>query len=675
MRVLLSLLVVLGVVAVGPPAVVGRALVPASDLPWVLDGQVHALAVADGKLFVGGEFKQVAAPTGPLVAFTHAGQHDATFPAADLHSGVAVAIGDGQGGLYLGGSFKTLGGVACRSLAHISRGGTVDRGFCPRPDGPVASLALAGSRLYVGGEFNRIAGAERKRLAALDLRTGHATAFRLANPPFSIWQLEATPGAIYALGEATFLALDPGSGKRLAYAPNADVTVHGDSVAGFALAGSRVYAWGAFGRIGGKSCGGLAVVDARSGRAIGCRPRISVDSGVVSDGVLFVGGSFNSVDGKSRAGLAAFAADTGRLLPWKARGLPVGVETLTVADNVLYAAGPASAHSDAASVVAARSVRTGAAVRFSAPQFNGGVRTIAPLGEKVVVGGGFDSLGGTTHADLLAVDVASGRPLPWQAGIPDAAVSQLSVVGSTVYVAGFFDRAGGRARNDFAAFDARSGAILPWRPQLDYADGFVATADAVYTATREQLFALDPRTGALVQTLRMPDGTGALAASGDVVFDASSPNPKTSLVALETNPLRVAAKLGFTIPAAPYSQTLAAHGSSVYLGGAYTQLAGVKQRYLARLSYENGSFRVDAWRPRVPGPVLALSLGGDTVVAAGLTTDGARWYVALVDSASGKSTTLGYGPADDGFESVQAVALSGHVVYVGGTFGLQRFHS
>jgi hypothetical protein len=152
MRWLVSLLAVLAVAAVGPAGLGGRALAPASDLPWVLDGEVSALAVADGKLFVGGEFKRVSAPTGPLVALTRAGQRDATLPAADLHSGVAVAISDGQGGLYVGGSFTTLGGVACRSLSHIRRGATVDRGFCPRPEASPCSGIRAGagaSRMYV----------------------------------------------------------------------------------------------------------------------------------------------------------------------------------------------------------------------------------------------------------------------------------------------------------------------------------------------------------------------------------------------------------------------------------------------------------------------------------------------------------------------------------------------
>jgi hypothetical protein len=54
------------------------------------------------------------------------------------------------------------------NLAYIRRDGSVDRSFCPRPQGDVRALAMAGSRLYVSGWFERIAGAACYHVAALD---------------------------------------------------------------------------------------------------------------------------------------------------------------------------------------------------------------------------------------------------------------------------------------------------------------------------------------------------------------------------------------------------------------------------------------------------------------------------------------------------------------------------
>ena len=649
------------------------------EFPWVLDGGVEALAVAGGKLFVGGDFSHVAPPTGPIVAFMRAGKRDESFPAADLDAEVTVAIPDEQGGLYVGGSFKTLGGVTCRALAHIRRGGAVDRGFCPRPDGVVYTLALSGARLYVGGDFKRVAGVARENLAALDLSTGKATAFRLADPPLDVWQLAATPDSVYVLGaRATFIALDPATGKVLPFNPDPDTDSHGSSVMGFALAGSRVYAWGYFGRIGGQPRNGIAAVDAVTGQALDWQPEIWPSAGVVSNGVLYLTGMFDHVDGEARAGLAAFAADSGRLLPWKpVRGLPESVGALSVGGGTIYVAGRMSEDSPTR-VIVARSVRNGAKVRFAAPPHNGPIATIAVTPERVVVGGGFRSLGGTTQAGLLALDPASGQPLPWRAGmIPgNSFVKNLAVIGSTVYVAGFFGRAGGQKRTDFAAFDAHSGALLPWDPPLRwYLEGLAANSRGVYTAVGDvgRLGKLDLRSGAVRQTFAgFPEDIGTLAASDDLVFDAGWSGEDVEIVALEPNPLRLAARLSFAIRAEVVSQVLAADGRSVYVGGAYTHLRSVQQRYLARLRLERGTLRVDAWRPRVPGPVKALSVTGNDVVVAGITSDDSRWYVAVVDRTSGKARVVGYGGGSPGH---MAVAASGRYVYVGAEFGLRRFRS
>lgn len=679
MRGVVSTAAMLALVAVAVSGASARA--PARGLPWVVDGPVNALAVADGKLFVGGEFKSVAAPMGPLVAFTGAGTRDAAFPAADLNAEISTVIGDGAGGFYVGGDFASLGGLACARLAHVLHGGTVDRRFCPRADGPVRTLALAGSTLYVGGEFGRIAGAARRRLAALDLRTGHVTAFKVVDTPLSIWQVAVSPSAVYVLGGEAFVAFDPASGRKLPFAPRPDATIHGDSVAGFALAGTRIYAWGYFTRIGGKPRDGIAAVDATTGKALDWQPGIGASAGLVSDGVLYLGGCFRRVGAEPRLGLAAFSAADGKLLPWHAAAVPCAVDALTVSNGVLYAAGPRSIHDDVPSVVVARSLQSGAAVRSPVPQVNGTVATLAASADgRLVVGGHFPSLAGAPHPLLFSVDAASGRLLAWQSRMSGASVEQLGASGSTVYAAGFFDRAAGKPRNEFAAFDARTGALRAWRTPLGYVEGFAAAPGGVYTATNEngneRLFQLDERTGRTLHSVIVPGGTGALAASADAVFDANWDGDAISVTAIEVHPLRVAASLNFTQQGTgSVSQVLLASGRSVYLGGAFTHLPGLAQRYLARLTLHDGALTPDAWHPLLPGPVLAVAdAGRETLAAVGSTPDDSRGYVALVDRATGKVRRIWSDPGDE-LSGAKAIAVSGRTVYVGGAFGLLRFRA
>jgi hypothetical protein len=639
-----------------------------SELSWVLDGTVKALAVADGKLFVGGEFNKVAAATGPLVGFTRGGVRDPSFPAADVGGAVHVAVSDGAGGLYVGGSFKTLGGVACAGLAHVRRGGVVDPAFCPRPNGPVGALALSGGRLFVGGDFSRVGGVTRNGLAVLDVKTGRATGWvsSLGADTGGVGQITPTPTAVWVEERGDLVALDPKTGRRLPFDPNIVSSPHGDGVEGFAVSGERVYAWGLFDRIGGKQLWGVAVLDARTGKALPWTgPRAMWGTtGLLNGSVLYLAGDFTSVGGQPRGGVAAFDAPTGRLLPWKPTGPSLAATgPLDVWDGVLYGT--------TLQTVFGRSLRTGAPVPIPLPRFNGSIDAIAHTANRLVVGGDFRSLAGNSYPNLLAIDAASGRVLPWKSGIPDAAVDELSAVGSTVYVAGSFSQAGGQARNDSAAFDAHTGELLPWQPGVDYVSGFAASSKGVYTGIpgEETLYQLDPQSGALRQTVSITEYIGALAASDEVIFDANWPDD--SLLALQPAPLRVVARLVVPVNEAPYSLALAAEGRSVYLGGTYKRLAGGNQPYLARLRLDNNVLRIDPWRPRVPGPVYAVALAGNSVVVGGATADDRRFYIALVNRASGKTTVVGYWPASD--DLWFAVAASGTSVYAGGDFGLRRF--
>src|SRR5207302_2281034 len=63
-----------------------------------------------------------------------------------------------------------------KGLAAIDSHGQLSA-WNPNPDSYVDSLTVAGSTVYVGGEFSQIGGQQRTELAALDPTTGQATAW------------------------------------------------------------------------------------------------------------------------------------------------------------------------------------------------------------------------------------------------------------------------------------------------------------------------------------------------------------------------------------------------------------------------------------------------------------------------------------------------------------------
>jgi hypothetical protein len=142
-------------------------------LPWRCDadGLVSALAVSASanRLYVGGEFDLISGSSKPHLA------------AATLSDGALVIefsppTPDGrissfqldEGSLYIGGSFTGLGGLPPGNLAKLdSQGARLS--FDISVLGEVKALALAGSKLYLGGSFATVESQLRVGFAAIDI--------------------------------------------------------------------------------------------------------------------------------------------------------------------------------------------------------------------------------------------------------------------------------------------------------------------------------------------------------------------------------------------------------------------------------------------------------------------------------------------------------------------------
>jgi hypothetical protein len=110
---------------------------------------------------------------------------------------------------------------------------------------------------------------------------------------------------------------------------------------------------------------------------------------------------------------------------------------------------------------------------------------------------------------------------------------------------------------------------------------------------------------------------------------------------------------------------LVLHGSTVYVGGRFTQVGGQTRNYIAAIDAATGA--VTSWNPNADGEVHTLRVIGSTVYAAGeFTSIGgqARSRIAALDANTGLATT--WDPSADGI--VVALELSGSTVYVGGSF-------
>jgi hypothetical protein len=204
--------------------------------------------------------------------------------------------------LYVGGDFDGAGPplARMRTLARLSADGSLDTSWRPRvsgcpPASCIAGIVASGRSVYVGGRFTAVGGRSRAGLAAIDARTGRATA----------WDPEADAAATPV-----------------------------------AVAGGAVYLTGDFSSAGGRKRRHLAAVDATSGRATAWSPRPDgpVSTVAPAGSLVYVGGAFTHVGGQPRGGLAALSAADGAATSWSPALPARPTRTMAVTPHGIFAA-------------------------------------------------------------------------------------------------------------------------------------------------------------------------------------------------------------------------------------------------------------------------------------------------------------------------------------------------
>jgi hypothetical protein len=624
-------------------------------------GNVTGITRAGNTIYVSGAFREVGPNTGggiPVDRRTGV----ASLPFPRVAGNVGCAVPDGLGGWIIGGSFGAVGGLKQARLARILGDGSVAE-WGPQPDGEVRVLVLHGSRLFVGGDFTRIGGLSRNRLAVVDIATGQV----------SPWN------------------------------PNADGRVYT-----LLLGDSTAYVGGDFGTVGGEVRRSLAELSLLDGRATAWNPDIglgltpgSVRVVARVDSTLFVGGAFSTVGTAYRRNLAAVEIRTGVATAWQAHvtGYPDNrydpdpyVSVLVPAGGRLYAAGHfAFIAGEPRGALAELDVATGIPTPWDPQQgprlesYSPYVTAFALTDSSAFIAGSFQMIGGRERYYTAEVRRSDGSATDWDPR-PNGAPDALATDGDRVYLGGHFTSAGGwQTRINLAAFDATTGELKPWNPNPNglIVYDVVAVGDRVYAGghfsmiggqVRWGLAALDTITGAAFEwdypvnepVTRLRLGGNRLYAGG--YFTTVGDIERRHIASFD---LWTGEVTDWNPGTSTEVSDVAVDGDTVFIAGPFWSVGGVPRRYLAAVDTVLGG--VLDWAPQLDTWVNAIDVHDGRVYAAGAfrTVGGKpRRVLAAIDSETGEvlDWTADAYLSSDNLLRAFSIAAVGDTVYAGGNF-------
>lgn len=449
------------------------------------------------------------------------------------NSAPAETIAVGSGGVFVGGTFQSLGAPVIRGLAVLNSATGDAAPFDSKvAGGAVRAITVSQDKqtLYLAGDFSSVRGEVRYGLAALNTADNSLKSWAPVTDRGTfdeVWFVQEYGGIVYVNGYFTkplglnlqtrddFAAIDQ-SGNVIGWTP---ATTDPYDVLDFVIHDGVLYISG---RLRGAQNKSVAAYDLKNSGAPlalgqsfeGSRPhslvvhnsgvyvadgsdlfRLEADgSGVkvhsyssligalgVSSGGLFV--ASNDLGGPQRNGMAIVNFDKSQASDWVA-SIPMGYEFFDVytakrAGDYLYVSGRGeNALGNMVGKLFVANIKTGTHQML---EVDGKIEILEALNETVYAGGDFVSVDGNARSGLAAF--TSGQLTNWQP-VVDGEVSFISHHQGVLYVGGDFATVDGSPRQGLAGFTALTGALLAWSPFAAYDYGYfgrtMVAGDKIY---------------------------------------------------------------------------------------------------------------------------------------------------------------------------------------------------
>lgn len=456
-------------------------------------------------------------------------------------------------------------------------------------------------------------------------------------------------------------------------------------VLAIAVSGSNVFAGGDFFQAGGQTVNFVAMWNGSSWSALGTGVNQAVHSLAVSGSNLYVGGLFSSASGLSAAGIARWNGSNWFNL---AGGINGSINSIAIRGSEVFVAGIFSQ----AGVESANNVAVWNGLAWSALGAGviGGADAVVVVGADVYLGGLFTDLA-VTFKNLARWNGTTW--LPVGGGVSGGFINRvksLATDGVNVYVGGDFASAGGGSANGIAKWDGSSwsalGSGVPTSSNGNTVDA-IAVSGTDVLAGGDFSIAGGLRVDSIAKWNGMewsPLGLGlsrhrdffdgnAVAISGADVyvggdFDNAGGAPANNIAKWDGQDWSA---LGTGIGGGSFPEVfaVAVSGNEVYVGGRFATAGGAAANNIAKWDGANWSALGNGvTRGAATAFVNAIAISGNDVYVGGIFTDAGGVAVNNVARWNGAGwSALGSGVTGS-LTSVNAIAINGADVFVAGSF-------
>ncbi|RHW25495.1 hypothetical protein D0Z08_18455 [Nocardioides immobilis] len=251
-----------------------------------------------------------------------------------------------------------------------------------------------------------------------------------------------------------------------------------------------------------------------------------------------------------------------------------------------------------------------------APTTNGEVRAVAASedGTRVFIGGTFTEVSGVPRQNLAALDAVTGALIEdWQADTAGTVptVRSLDVHGNRLYVGGRFDTIDGGAKQKLAAVGVTTGDLVPWSTWINgnvnevrvSPDGSTVWVGGAFTKIRGVARAYF---GGINAGTGVPTSFNRSSFGGVVITVAVSPDGGWVYATTENNFLyayrpTVSNNHVWGTKMSGNVQAVAVSPTEIYIGGHFSQFTeyGVKRPSLASVDFATGA--PTSWDPKTTG--------------------------------------------------------------------------